>query len=69
MAARKEILEIAGREVTITNPDKVYFPKTGHTKLDLVRYYLAVAEGALLGVRGRPMALVARSTSLSRTGR
>ncbi len=57
MAARKEILEIAGREVTITNPDKVYFPKTGHTKLDLVRYYLAVAEGALLGVRGRPMAL------------
>jgi bifunctional non-homologous end joining protein LigD len=57
MAARKEILDIAGREVTITNPDKVYFPKTGHTKLDLVRYYLSVAEGALLGVRGRPMAL------------
>ena len=39
------------------NPDKVYFPKTGYTKLDLVRYYLAVADGALAGVRGRPMAL------------
>ena len=35
---------MAGREVTITNPDKVFFPGTGHTKLDLVRYYLAVAE-------------------------
>ena len=57
MAARKEILEVAGREVTITNPDKVYFPEAGHTKLDLVRYYLAVADGALRGVRGRPMAL------------
>ena len=43
--------------MTITNPDKVYFPEAGHTKLDLVRYYLAVADGALVGVRGRPMAL------------
>jgi DNA ligase D-like protein (predicted polymerase) len=57
MAARKEILEIEGREVTITNPDKVFFPKTGHTKLDLVRYYLAVSPGALRGVYDRPMAL------------
>ena len=57
MPARKEILEVAGREVTVSNPDKVYFPKTGHTKLDLVNYYLSVAEGALLGVAGRPMAL------------
>jgi bifunctional non-homologous end joining protein LigD len=57
MAARTEILEVAGREVTITNPDKVFFPRAGHTKLDLVRYYLAVAEGALRGVAGRPMAL------------
>ena len=57
MAARKEILEVAGREVTISNPDKVFFPTTGHTKLDLVRYYLAVADGALRGVSGRPMAL------------
>jgi bifunctional non-homologous end joining protein LigD len=57
MASRKEVLEVAGREVTITNPDKVFFPRTGHTKRDLVRYYLAVADGALRGVAGRPMAL------------
>src|SRR2546422_1266709 len=57
MPARDEVLEVAGREVTISNPDKVFFPHTGHTKLDLVRYYLAVADGALRGVSGRPMAL------------
>src|SRR6059036_1077763 len=57
MPKRQEILEIEGRQVTITNPDKVFFPKAGHTKMDLVRYYLAVADGALRGVRGRPMAL------------
>jgi len=55
--AKDEVLEVAGRQVTISNPDKVFFPKTGHTKLDLVRYYMAVAEGALRGVSGRPMAL------------
>jgi DNA ligase D-like protein (predicted polymerase) len=57
MASRKEVLEVAGREVTITNPDKVFFPQAGVTKLDLVRYYLATADGALRGVAGRPMAL------------
>jgi bifunctional non-homologous end joining protein LigD len=57
MPTRQEVLRIGDRDVTITNPDKVYFPAAGHTKLDLVRYYLAVAEGALTGVRGRPMAL------------
>jgi len=57
MAARTEIIEIGGRQVTVTNPDKVYFPRAGHTKLDLVHYFLAVADGALAGVRGRPMAL------------
>ena len=51
-------LEVAGREVTITSPDKVLFPGPGHTKLDLVRYYLAVAEGALRGAGGRPNVLV-----------
>ena len=51
------IFEIAGREVTITNPDKIFFPKAGYTKLDLVKYYAAVAEGAIRGVAGRPMAL------------
>jgi bifunctional non-homologous end joining protein LigD len=57
MPGRKEVLEISGREVILSNPDKVFFPRTGHTKVDLVRYYLSVAEGALRGVAGRPMAL------------
>jgi bifunctional non-homologous end joining protein LigD len=51
------VLELAGREVAISNPSKVFFPQAGVTKLDMVRYYLAVAPGALAGVRGRPMAL------------
>ena len=54
---KREILDVAGREVTITNPDKVVFASGGLTKLDLVRYYLAVADGALRGVAGRPMIL------------
>jgi len=53
----KEIIEVAGRKVAVSNPQKVYFPRTGHTKLDLVRYYLSVADGALRGAGGRPMAL------------
>ena len=57
MPTEKEVLRIDGREVTITNPGKLYFPQTGHTKLDVVRYYLAVADGALRGAGGRPMAL------------
>src|SRR6478672_6445689 len=57
MPQRKELLDVAGREVAVSNPDKVFFPSLGLTKLDLVRYYLAVAEGALGGVDGRPMAL------------
>ena len=50
-------IEVAGHEVTVTSPDKVLFPDAGHTKLDLVRYYLGVADGALRGVTGRPMIL------------
>ena len=57
MPDRKQAVEVAGRTVMISNPDKVYFPRTGHTKLDLVRYYLSVADGALPGVAGRPMVL------------
>src|SRR5438034_3053305 len=57
MASRKELLEIGGRDVSISNPDKVYFPETGYTKMDLVSYYLCVADGALRGAGGRPMAL------------
>ncbi len=50
-------MQIAGREVQITNPDKVFFPAAGYTKGDLLDYYLAVAEGAVRGVSNRPMAL------------
>jgi DNA ligase D-like protein (predicted polymerase) len=56
-AEEREVIEVGGREVVVTNPGKVFFPTTGHTKLDLVRYYLAVAGGALRAVGGRPMAL------------
>src|SRR5262249_3952554 len=55
--ARQAVLELGGREVVITNPDKPFFPQAGHTKLHLVRYYAAVAEGALRGVAGRPFVL------------
>ena len=56
--AERELLTVGGREVPITNPRKVLFPETGFTKLDLVNYYLAVAEGALRGAGGRPNVLV-----------
>jgi bifunctional non-homologous end joining protein LigD len=56
--AQPEILAIDGREVSISNPSKVLFPEAGYTKLDLVRYYLAVADGALRGAGGRPNVLV-----------
>jgi bifunctional non-homologous end joining protein LigD len=60
MAAEKEqeILTAAGREIAISNPRKVLFPEAGYTKLDLARYYMAVAEGALRGAGGRPNVLV-----------
>ncbi len=53
----KELLLVEGREVAISNPEKLYFAAARITKLELVRYYLAVAEGALRAVRDRPMAL------------
>jgi DNA ligase D-like protein (predicted polymerase) len=53
-----ELLVVDGREIAISNPDKVLFPERHYTKLDLVRYYLAVAEGALRGAGGRPNMLV-----------
>src|SRR5262245_37883469 len=60
MAARKEqeILTAAGRDVAISNPRKVLFPDAAYTKLDLAKYYLAVADGALRGAGGRPNVLV-----------
>ena len=57
MPKEQEVLRVGDREVTVTNPGKVFFEATGATKLDLVRYYLAVAPGALTGAGGRPMAL------------
>jgi bifunctional non-homologous end joining protein LigD len=53
----RELLDVAGREVAISNPDKVFFPTLGITKLQLVRYYLAVADGALRGIARRPLIL------------
>ncbi|MEV1202717.1 non-homologous end-joining DNA ligase [Microbispora rosea] len=50
-------LELDGRIVKITNPDRVVFPRTGHTKLDLISYYRVVAEGAVRGVADRPVIL------------
>jgi DNA ligase D-like protein (predicted polymerase) len=55
--AEEEIIVAAGREVRISHPRKVLFPRAGHTKLDLARYYVTVAEGALRGAGGRPCML------------
>ncbi|MCJ1706472.1 non-homologous end-joining DNA ligase [Microbacterium sp. VKM Ac-2923] len=52
-----EIIDVDGHEVRVTSPDRVVFAEPGLTKLDLVRYYLSVAEGALRGAGGRPMVL------------
>jgi DNA ligase D-like protein (predicted polymerase) len=57
-SSEHEVLEVAGREVAISNPRKVLFPQAGHTKQDLVRYYLAVSDGALRAAGGRPNVLV-----------
>src|SRR5687768_13460975 len=57
MAENPITLELDGREVQVTNPGKMFFPQAGYTKLDIVNYFLAVAEGALVGVRNRPMVL------------
>ena len=54
MADEHLMLEVAGRQVRLSNPDKVFFPEIGVTKLGLVEYYLAVADSALVHLRGRP---------------
>lgn len=53
-----EVLTVSGRDIAVSNPHKVLFPEAGLTKLDLVRYYLAVADGALRGAANRPNVLV-----------
>src|SRR5579871_1759747 len=55
--AASEVLSVEGREVTITNPGKLYFAQAQISKLDLVRYYLSVALGALAGIQDRPVVL------------
>ena len=56
--AASEVLSVDGREVEITHPDKLYFSSQARiSKLDLVRYYLSVASGALAGIRDRPIVL------------
>ena len=50
-------VSVADREVAITHPDRVVFPKAGVTKLDLVQYYLRVGDAVLPGLLGRPMLL------------
>lgn len=57
MAAEAETLTVEGREVRVTNPGKVFFPRPGLTKLDVVRYFVDVAAGALTGARDRPTSL------------
>ncbi len=47
-------IEVAGREVRLSNPDKIFFGDAGHTKLDLARYYVEVADAALIHLRERP---------------
>ena len=58
MATASETFTAGRRQVAVSNPDKVLFPKAGYTKRDLVHYYLAVADGALRGSGGRPNMLV-----------
>jgi bifunctional non-homologous end joining protein LigD len=55
--AKPVLIEVGGREVEVTSPDKLYFPAAGITKLDLARYYAAVGESALRGVYNRPVVL------------
>jgi bifunctional non-homologous end joining protein LigD len=52
-----ELLSVGGRELLITNPDKLYFSQAQISKLDLVRYYLSVAPGSIAGIRDRPIVL------------
>jgi bifunctional non-homologous end joining protein LigD len=55
--AASTVLSFEGREVRITHPDKLYFSQARISKLDLVRYYLSVAPGAVAGIQDRPVVL------------
>ena len=56
--AEHEVVAAGGREVAVSNPQKVLFPQAGYTKLDVARYYVEVADGALRAAGGRPNVLV-----------
>ena len=58
MRADSELLTVSGREVAVSNPSKVLFPAAGYTKLDVARYYIAIADGALRAAGNRPNVLV-----------
>src|SRR5438477_13005570 len=64
-SAEPEPIVVAGHEIAVSNPGKVLFPKPKYTKLDLVRYYIAVADGALRGAGGRPNVLVRYPNGIS----
>ncbi|HEY1277351.1 MAG TPA: non-homologous end-joining DNA ligase [Thermoleophilaceae bacterium] len=53
--AAAQVLEIAGRELPVTSPGKVFFPERGETKLDLIEYYLSVADPVMRTMGGRPV--------------
>src|SRR5688572_30433795 len=57
MADPVTVLHLAGRDVRFSNPDKVYFPTAGITKLEVAHYYISVAEAAIRAIRNRPMML------------
>ncbi|HEV3472263.1 MAG TPA: ATP-dependent DNA ligase, partial [Actinomycetota bacterium] len=57
MATDSVTLDVAGIDVRITNPSKIFFPALGMSKLDLVNYYLAIGDGALVGAGNRPTTL------------
>ena len=55
MSGSSAVVEVAGREIAISHPEKVFFKATGETKLDIVKYYLAVGEPLMRAIGGRPI--------------
>ena len=69
MAASPSVeIEVGGRTVRVTNPDRTYFPETGWTKRDLVEYYLSVGDGIVRALRERPPEAVAAAAIAFITG-
>ena len=66
--AEHTTIEVAGHELRVSNPGKVFFPEIGVTKLDLVNYYLEVADAALNHLRNRPTVLKRFDRALAAVG-